>query len=161
MVSKICRGYLEGVLRAMESAPLPWGGNSSSGLVTVTWSRPELTQTQIKRGFYVDVNVKTMIPRLGVPSLRVILADIRVWTPVSWDSMKPARAVVVRFKGTMQPNSHPCSSSHPDLRVAQSNGLICRTHGSRRACGRSLRRKIITYFTHVKYLVAQSNVNTA
>ena len=70
----------------------------------------------------MDADVKTMIPRLEAQSLKVILADIRIWTPVSCDPVKPARAVVVRFKGTMRLDSHACSSS-PDLRVAQSNKL--------------------------------------
>ena len=43
---------------------------------------------------YVDVDVKAMMPRIGAPSSRAVLADIRTWTPVPWDSIKPARVVV-------------------------------------------------------------------
>ena len=69
--------------------PHSWSGNRSSSLVTVTWFGSELTQARTKRGSYVDVGMKAMIPRIGTPSSRAVLADIMIWMPAPYDSMKP------------------------------------------------------------------------
>ena len=42
----------------------------------------------------MDVDMKAMIPQMEAPSSRAVLVDIRIWTPVPWDSMKPARVAV-------------------------------------------------------------------
>ena len=41
----------------------------------------------------MEVDVKEVIPWMGASSSR-LLADITMWTPGSWDSMKPARVML-------------------------------------------------------------------
>ena len=41
----------------------------------------------------MEADDDAMQPRMGVPSSRAVLADMRMWTPVPWGSKKPVRVV--------------------------------------------------------------------
>ena len=42
----------------------------------------------------MEVDVNAMQPWMGVPSSRAVLADMRMWMPVPWNSRKPVQVVV-------------------------------------------------------------------
>ena len=56
--------------------PHSWSGNRSSGLVAVMRFGSRLTRARKKRGSYMDVGVKAMIPRIGAPSSRAVLLEL-------------------------------------------------------------------------------------